>query len=112
MTDQIPPLQAISQKELELRRRLEAAHRQAEARLQAAQAEVEKIIAQAERDGRAEAEAIFQRGVAEARQQAEAIVAAAHTEAAALRARVLPRLEQMADRIVELVLPAGDPNSF
>jgi len=112
MTDQISPLQAISQKELELRRRLEAAHRQAEARLQAAQVEAQKIITQAERDGRAEAEAIFQRGVDEARQQAEAIVAAAHAEAAALRARILPRLEEMADRIVELVLPAGGPDSF
>ena len=112
MTDQISPLQAISQKELELRRRLEAAHRQAEARLQVAQAEAQKIIAQAERDGRAEAEAIFQRGVDEARQQAETIVAAAHTEAAALRARILPRLEEMAEQIVELVLPTGGPNSF
>lgn len=105
MTDQISPLHAINQKELELRRRLEAAHRQAEARLQAAHDEAQKIIAQAERDGRAEAEAIFQRGVAEARQQAEAIIAAAQAEAALLRARVLPRLEEVAEQIVEWVLP-------
>ena len=112
MTDQVSPLQAINQKELELRRRVEAAHRQAETRLQTAHDEAQKIIAQAERDSRVEAEAIFQRGVTEARQQAEAIVAAARTEAAALRARVLPRLDEVAERIVELVLPAGGSNSF
>ncbi|MEW5958683.1 MAG: V-type ATPase subunit subunit G family protein [Chloroflexota bacterium] len=112
MIEATSPLHTINQKELELRRRVEAAQGQAEARLQAAHQEAQKIMAQAEQEGRTEAEAIFQRGVEEARQQAEAIVAAAVDKAATLRARAMTRLDEVAERIVELVLPAGYPPGF
>jgi len=112
MRDTISPLQSISQKELDLRRRVEEADRQAEAQIQAAREEAKKTIDQADREGQAEAEAIFRQGVEEARQQAEAIVTAAHTDAATLRAQATPRLAEAAERIVVLVLsgerPVGD----
>ena len=110
MKNTISPLHAINQKELALRRRVEEAHRQAEAQIQAAHEDAKKIIAQAEREGRAEAEVIFRRGVDEARQQAEAVVAAAHEEATTLRARGMARLDEVAQRIVGLVLPGGTPD--
>ena len=112
MRDTISPLQAINQKELALRRRVEEAHRQAEAQIQAARKAAKEIIAQADEEGQAKAEAIFRQGVEEARHQAEAIVTTAHTDAATLRAQATPRLDEVAERIVALVLsgerPVGD----
>ncbi len=112
MIDTTSPLQAINNKELDLRRRVEEAHRQAEAQIQAARKAAKEIIAQADEKGQAEAEAIFQQDVEEARQQAEAIVTAAHKDAATLRAQATPRLDEVAERIVALVLsgkhPVGD----
>lgn len=66
MIETISPLHAINEKELELRRRVEAAQRQAEARLRTAHEEAKNTLMEAERAGRAEAEVIFQRGVDEA----------------------------------------------
>ncbi len=99
------PLQLIHQQELELRRRVDEAHEQAEAQIQAARQEAKKMIAQADREGRIEAEAIFQRGIDQAQQQAEEIVSAAQSEAATLRDQTLVRLDEVAPRIVALVLP-------
>jgi vacuolar-type H+-ATPase subunit H len=107
MTDSVSPLQAINQKESELRRRIEEAYRQAEARIQAARQEAEQIIARADREGRVEAEALYQREIEEAQRQAKAIVAAADEDATALRCQAAERLDNAARRIVELVLP-GD----
>ncbi len=110
MIDATSPLQAIHQKELALRRQVEEAHCRAEAQIQAARQEAENVIAQANREGQAEAEAIFQQGLEEARQQAEAIVAAAYDEAATLRLKAAPRLDEVAERIVTLVLAGENTN--
>lgn len=110
MIETISPLHAINEKELELRRRVEAAQRQAEARLRTAHEEAKNTLIEAERAGRAEAEVIFQRGLDEARQQAEAIVAAAHTEAAALRAQATAKLDTVAEQITTWVLPGLKSN--
>ena len=104
MTNTTSPLQAINKKELELRRRVEEADRQAEAQIQAAREQARNVIAQADREGQAKAEAIFQQGIEEARQQAKAIVAAAHEEAATLHLKAKPRLDEVAERIVMFVL--------
>ncbi len=106
MIDPISPLQAIHQKELELRRRVEEARRQVEAKIQAAREEAEHTVARADHKGRMEAEAFYQRGIEEAKREAEAMVTAAHEEAAALRRQAAARLNDAARRIVELVLPA------
>jgi vacuolar-type H+-ATPase subunit H len=108
MMDRTSPLQAINQKELDLRRRVEEADRQAEAQLLAAGREAQKIIEQAHRAGQAEAEALFQQGVGVARRQAEAIVVAAYEEAATLRLKARPRLDEVAERIVAFVLAGED----
>ena len=110
MKNTISPLHAINQKELALRRRVEEAHRQAEAQIQAAHKAAKEIIAQADEAGRAEAETMFRRGVDEARQQAEAVVAAARAEAKTLRAQAMARVDEVAERIVGLVLPGGTPD--
>lgn len=99
------PLQAIKQKESDLRQRVEAARRQAEAKLQAAREEAEQNIAQADQEGRAEAEALYQREIEEARREAEAILVTAHKEATALRRRATARLDDAVRWIAELVLP-------
>jgi vacuolar-type H+-ATPase subunit H len=104
MTNTTSPLQAINKKELELRRRVEEADRQAEAQIQAAREQARKVIAQANREGQAKAEALFQQGIEEARQQAKVIVAAAHEEAATLHLKAKPRLDEVAKRIVMFVL--------
>ena len=98
MTDPASPLQAIHQKELALRRRLEAARRQVEDQIQEARAEAERLRAQADQEGRAAAEACYQQGIEQARREAEAV---------ALRHRTMARLPEVAAQIVELVLP-GD----
>lgn len=105
MTDPASPLQVIHQKELALRRRLEEARRQAEARIQAAREEAERVIAQADQEGRVAAESCYQQGMAQARREAEAIVTAAQEEAIALHHRAMARLNAVAAQIVELVLP-------
>jgi len=104
MVDTSSPLQAINKKELDLRRQVEEAHRQAEARLEAAREEAQNVITQAHQEGQAEAEAIFQQGIQEAQQQAKAIVAAAYEQAATLRTQAGPRLAEVAERIVAFVL--------
>jgi vacuolar-type H+-ATPase subunit H len=105
MTRPASPLQAIKQKELDLRQRVEEARRQAEAKIQAARREAEQTIDQADREGRAEAEALYQRGIEEAQREAEAILAAAHEEAAALHRRATAKLDDAVEQIAELVLP-------
>ena len=105
MTDSASPLQAIHQKELALRRQLEAARQQAEAQIQEARAEAERLMAQADQEGRAAAEACYQQGIVQPRREAEAIVTAAQAEAMALRHRTMARLPEVAAHIVELVLP-------
>ena len=105
MTEHASPLQAIHQQELALRRRLEAARRQAEAQIQEARAEAERLVAQADQEGRAAAAACYQQGLEQAHREAEAIVTAAQAEAMALRHRTMARLHEVAAHIVELVLP-------
>jgi vacuolar-type H+-ATPase subunit H len=105
MTDPASPLQAIHQRELALRRQLEAARRQAEAQIQEARTEAERLIAQADQEGRAAAEACHQQGLEQAQHEAEAMVTAAQAQAMALCHRTMARLHEVADHIVELVLP-------
>jgi vacuolar-type H+-ATPase subunit H len=106
MADFASPLQAINQKELEVRRRVEEAHRRAEAQIQAAHEEAEQTITQADREGQAEAKALYQQKIKEAQQEAEAIVAAAHGEAAVLNCQATARLDEAVRQIVALVLPS------
>jgi vacuolar-type H+-ATPase subunit H len=105
----VSPLQVIKQKESDLRQRVEAAHRQAEAKIQAAREEAKQTIAQADQEGRAEANAFYQRGIQEAVHEAETIVAAAHEESVALRHQATARLNDAARWIVELVLIVDSP---
>lgn len=105
MSDPLSPLQAIYQKETELRRRLEMARQQAEASLQSARAEAERRLAQADQEGRADAKALFDQGLAEVRQEAEAVLAGAQAQAAALQNRAATHLDAAARQIVPLVLP-------
>src|SRR5262249_24494372 len=67
----------IHQKELALRHRLEAARWQAEAQIQEARTEAERLRAQADQEGRTAAEACYQQGIEQARREAEALVTAA-----------------------------------
>ena len=99
------PLQAIKHKELDIRQRVEEAHRQAEAKIQAAREEAEHTIARADRKGRSEADASYQQGIEEAQREAEAILVAAHKEATALRRRAMTRMDDAIRQIVELSLP-------
>jgi vacuolar-type H+-ATPase subunit H len=107
MSASISPLQAINQKELELRHRVEQAHTRAKTQILAAKEEAKQIIAQADREGRAEAETFYQRGIEEARREAEVMVAAAHKEAAVLQQRAEAKRDEAARQIVELVLPVS-----
>jgi len=109
MTGSTSPLQAIHQQELALRRRLEAARRQAAAQIQEAHEEAARLQAQADQEGRMAAETCYQQGIEQARREAEAIMTAAQEEAMALRHRTLPRLHEVAAHIMELVLP---PDAF
>ena len=59
MSNPTSPLAAIHQKETDLRRQLEAVRQQAEVSLQAAREEAQRIVAQAEQEGRAEAKAFL-----------------------------------------------------
>jgi F-type H+-transporting ATPase subunit b len=104
MSNPVSVLQAIKQEESELRRRVEDARRDAAARIQAARAEAEQSVAHADEAGRVEAEAFYQGAITEARQQAEVLIAGAQEEAAGLRARAAPRLNDVAKEIVEIVL--------
>ena len=107
MTRPVSPLQAIKQKELDLRQWVEEAQRQSVTKIQAARREAEQTIDQADREGRAEAEALFGRGIEEARLEAQARLDAAHEEAAALRRQAMARLDEATRQVVEFVLPSG-----
>jgi len=101
----VNPLEAIKQRELDIRRRLEEARRQAETRIQAAREQAANTLLQADQEGQAEAEALYQQGIEEAQQQADAIVTAAKEQAAAMRSQALINLGDAAVQIMELVLP-------
>lgn len=103
MESHVSPLQAIKQKELDLRLRVEEARRQAEARIRAAHEEASRTVALADEKGRAEAEACYARGIEQTRQEAEAIAVASRKEAGVLRQRAMA--DDVARQIVELVLP-------
>jgi vacuolar-type H+-ATPase subunit H len=105
MSNPISPLQAIHQKEVELRRRFEQARQKAEADLQVARDEARQLVAQADQQGRTEAKTLFEQGLAAAQQEAEAILIAAHEEAATLQQRVAASLDVATEQIVKLVLP-------
>ena len=105
MLDSISPLQAIHQKETELRQRIELARQQAEARVQSARAKAEQLLAQAEREGRAEAKVLFDEGLTAAQQEAESIVVGAQEQAAALHRRAVTQVDVAAGQIAGLVLP-------
>ena len=105
MVNSISPLQAINQKELELQRRVEEAHRRTEEQIQTAREEAKQTIAQADQEGQAEAKALYKQGIEETRREAEAIVAVAHNKAVVLRRQAAVRLEEAAKQIAKLVLP-------
>lgn len=105
MPHSLSPLEAIHQKETELRQRLKEARQQAEANMQTARDEARKLVAQADQQGRAEAHAFYEQGLVTAQQEAEAIVKAAHEEEIALRQRVAASFDVAARRIMKLVLP-------
>jgi vacuolar-type H+-ATPase subunit H len=105
------PLQAIKQKESDLRQQVEAARRQAAARVQAARADAEQMIRDADATGRAEAAADYQARIEQAHQDAKAITTAAGEEAAALRRLALSRLDDVAKRIAELVYAPSNGES-
>ena len=105
MAEQILPLQAIKQSELELRQRVDEARHQADARLQAARAGAQRMILLADQEGRQAADARYQAEIERTRREAEAIIAAARAEAATLQQQGTARLDVVAKRIVELVLP-------
>ena len=107
MAEPASPLQVIKQKELVLQHRIEEARREAEVQVQAAREQAEQIIAQADREGRAEADALFDRGIEEARLEAKAMLDSAHEEAAALRRQATARLDEATRQVVEFVLPSG-----
>lgn len=107
MADSTSPLHTINQKELELRRRIEEAHRQAEELLQAAHAEAEQIVAQADQDARAAAEARYQQGIEAAQAEAEALITKATEQATALHQQATANLDRAVRRIIEMVLPSG-----
>lgn len=109
MVNHVSPLQAIKQKELDLRQRVEEARRQAEAGIQTAREEALRTVALSDEKGRAEAEAWYAQGIEQAHKDAEAIATAAHQEAAVLRDRAMARLDQVARQTVEFVLPRDLP---
>ena len=100
---QLPPLEAISAKETEIRQRLAAARAQAEADKKAALTAAGHRLEQARQAGQVEAKAHYQQGMAQAEQEAAAIIAGAHAEAAALRRQAESRLDDAARRLVELI---------
>jgi vacuolar-type H+-ATPase subunit H len=104
MSNSISPLPTIHQKEADLRHRLEGARQKAEVSLQAAREEAQRIVAQAEQEGRAEAKAFFEQGLEVAQREAEAILTTAQAEAVGLHDRVAPRLNEAAQQILKLVL--------
>jgi vacuolar-type H+-ATPase subunit H len=107
MVDSTSPLQAIKQKEAELRHRVEEARRRAESQLQSAREEAEQTVARANQKGQAEAKALYEQKIKEARREAKAIVATAHQEATTFRRQAAARLDEAVRQIVELVLPVG-----
>jgi vacuolar-type H+-ATPase subunit H len=111
MANPVSPLEAIYQKEMELRRRVDEARTQAEAEVRAAREEAERAIAQADREGRAEADTSYQSAIEQARQEAGAIVTAARDDALELRRRATARLDDVAAQIAEMVLaqPVENP---
>jgi vacuolar-type H+-ATPase subunit H len=107
MTESTSVLAIINQKELELRRRVEEAQRQAETLIQAARHKAEQMIVQADEQARLEAEVLHKHGIEEANEEAEALITAAGEQAAALQWQAKARLGDVARQIVALVLPAG-----
>jgi vacuolar-type H+-ATPase subunit H len=105
ISQSISPLQAIHQKETELRRRLEETRQQAEASIQTARDEARKLVAQADQQGRAEAKAFFEQGLVAVQQEAVAIVNAAREEEVVLQQRVAADLDEAARQIMKLALP-------
>lgn len=103
MPGSVSPLQVIKQRELDLRQQVEAARRQAEARLYAARVEGEQSVQRADQAGRSEASACYQDAIDQAYREAKAITTAANEEATALRLRANTRLDEVAVQIVELV---------
>ena len=105
MTPSNSTLQIINEKEADLRRRIEIAHHQAAARLQAARSEAEQSIDQAGQEARQEAERLYRRGIEQAHQEAQSIVNAAKEEAASQERQALDNLQNVARYIMGLVLP-------
>lgn len=105
--DSLSPLEAISAKEAELRRRLETAQAEAEAEINAARTAAKQLVEQAEAGGKSAAESRYQEGLNQAGREAEAIVAKAQTEAKQLRQTAETHLDNAARRLVELVISTG-----
>jgi vacuolar-type H+-ATPase subunit H len=105
------PLQLIKQKESDLRQQTEVARREAAARMQAARAEAEQLVRDADARGRAEATAEYQARIEQAHQEAQAITTAASEEAAALRRLAMSRLDEVAKRIAEWVYAPSNGES-
>lgn len=105
------PLQAINQKELELRGQLHEARQRAEVSKQTARAEAEQMVARADQDGQVEADILYRTGMQQAQQEADAILVAARAKACALRRVAEARFDDAARQIADLVLSIDSPPS-
>lgn len=103
------PLQAINQKELELRQRVHQARKRADAGVGAAKEEAAEAVARADREGRVEAEACYQLGIEAARLSADALTQQAQRTAEAL-GKAADRLDDAARQIVDWVTAAAAPD--
>ena len=108
--DSRSPLEAISAKEAELRRRLETAQAEAETKINAARESARQLVEQAEANGKTAAESRYQAGLEQADREAEVIVAKAQTEAKRMRQRAELQRDDAARRLVELVISTGLPS--
>lgn len=105
------PLQRIKQKESDLRQQTDTARREAAARIQAARAEAEQMVRDADAKGRTEAAADYQVRIEQARQEAKAVTTVAGEEAAAMRRLAMSRLDDVAKRIAEWVYAPSNGES-
>ncbi len=105
--DSQSPLEAISSKEAELRRRLEAAKMRADAQIEAARDAAKRLIEQADLEGRAEAETRYRLGLTEVEQEAEAIVNTAQNAAQTLRQTAEASANDAIRKLVNLVISTG-----
>ena len=104
-------LQAINQKEFELRQRLHEARRQMQEAEEQAEQQAREAVLLAEQQGKTEAEALYRAGIDQAQTKADALLLAARNEALAIRQSAATRLQAAAREVVEWVLSTPTPTS-